>query len=209
MKLYLEDLVTNAIIELYRHKKIKKISAIELQKYTIAVKKYLENLGYKIESNISKEEFLKFKEEHQNTILTFSKDNTIYYLLQDDVTIGELIDRFRNDNSIDNILLDALTDQKVLESLEIYPTPKKSNIHIITTEKYLKTYGCPICKTIIHDNKEEYPCPNKDCNAIFYTNTNVLYNLIYPENHSVKDIDIRITNEEPPKIKKLTIQPLK
>lgn len=207
MKLFLEDLVANAIIELYRNNGIKQITAIELQRYIKAIQQYLQKKKIIADCSITKEEFLNFQKNYENTFITYNTATTVTYLLQDGITIGELIEQFRG--HYDEEEVSYFTNPVVLESLGIVPIEKKPEIHILASYPYLLEQGCPICgnKNFKYIQEQDIlSCPNKNCNTIFYTNPDSIYDLTTKLESSIKDLDIRIVKDTPSKMKRLTFQ---
>lgn len=203
--LTLEDLVGNAIIERYRHQKIRKVTAKEIQKYGEAVKKNFEQKGFTVDYHINKEQFLKFKSEYQNTFIVYENQSTVTYLLQDNITIGELIEQQRNHLSEEE--LSCFNNQNALTSLNI--NLKKTETHIIASLEDLIQQGCPVCGNknfFIFENEKNtiIHCPNKDCHTTFYLNIKALYTLINEIEES-KTLDIQIMDNDKTKVKKLTI----
>lgn len=111
MIICLEDLIGNALIELWKNKGIKKVSASMITNYKNEILKR----GKEKELNITfKSDFYDFTDKY---FFTFEDSDGILYLLKDNISLDKLCKRYRAIISFESLLI--ISDYNVLKSIGV------------------------------------------------------------------------------------------
>jgi hypothetical protein len=133
IKIGIEDLVANALIELNGRYGIRKVTGEQINAYEKSVLEYLKMQGIKAIYYCDRYMFAQFKEEYSDFFTIYEDNNSTIYFMNENVNTDNLTQEFRGYLPLDLLL--AFVNENVVKSLTENLVDVKSNNKKLVSRK--------------------------------------------------------------------------